>query len=55
MHDFIIDPELLKFDQPFGEEDIYGSDTAILRKCSHHRGVLWVSVIFLKCGTSVLF
>lgn len=44
VHDFIIEPELFKFDQAFGFVDIYSLATALLSKYSHHRNILWVSV-----------
>lgn len=44
MCDFIIDPELFKFDQAFGDVDIYSLATGLLSKYSHHREILWVSV-----------
>lgn len=44
MHEFIIEPELFKFDQAFGFVDIYSLATALLSKYSHHRNILWVSV-----------
>ena len=46
MHEFIIEPELFKFDQAFGFVDIYSLATALLSKYSHHRNGLPSPLLF---------